>query len=162
MHIADAVASIWVVGALLVLGVGLRRAWAVKIATGAVSLILIALAGLWFLGCRPPMARHDREARQLQGDLAKLVDDQVPDASVAKATRAVENRAPAGGYCSYFVTLTVSTSQEVAKVDTLLRQAAATHGPDWMLVSVKQREPGTLLVDAERLGEGGTVDPRCG
>lgn len=144
------------------LGVGLRRSRTVRIVSVLVSLVLAGLSALWFVVLRPPMARHDREARQLQADLSRLISEQVPDASVIGATRAVDNRAPAGGYCSYYVTLTLTTSRLGASVDTLLQKAAAAHGPDWMLVSVRGSSAGRLLVDAERLGEGGTADPRCG
>lgn len=129
-------------------------------ATAAVAGALVLLPG-WLVG--RPVLRHDGQARDVRDDLARVVAE-ATGARPSRLASRVGGSPPGanGGHCRYYATATVRTALSPAELRARMEAVPGREPLWWWLDESRVAEPGVLVVTAEALGEGGTLDPRCG
>lgn len=127
------------------------------VATGA--LVVVVAAAAW-LGVARPMLRHDRAADRVGSRLSVVVRSVVgPPREDAASWVGSSPPGANGGYCWLYARVTVATplapTEVVARIERVL-------DPLDVSVDAEREADGVVRVTGAALGDGGTLDPRCG
>jgi hypothetical protein len=130
------------------------------------AILILCAAGAYGLYYISPYGRHDRQAaayeRALRARVKALGDVRVMSGS----SKVSNNRWGNGGECSFLATLKVSTAMTEHTFEQRLDAALKPYTDEYLELRVTQvgDKAGrrVLRIEAGTLGEGGSLDLRCG